>query len=208
MTKYSKYQDYVIKDGKLIGEFEEMYRDYADPWEQTSRELNAMEKFIGIKLIKGYGHSTPIEYGCGLGVFSNMLFQAVGNSVGVDISATAIKKAKKKYPGPNFIVGDILDESLLTKYKPDVICFVELSWYVLDKLEDFKKILKNRPGTGFFHSLMTYEFGEQKYGNLYFSNLEEIIDYWSDIIEVSDWGSVGNDKYNGGSRTYFYGKVK
>ena len=39
MTKYNKYQDYVIKDGKLIGEFEAMYKDYEDPWEQTTREL-------------------------------------------------------------------------------------------------------------------------------------------------------------------------
>lgn len=99
MPKYPKYQDYVIKDGKLIGEFEEMYKDFSDPWEQSSREINAMEKFIGIQLIKRYGHSTPIEYGCGLGVFTNMLFQAVGNSIGVDISTTAIQRAKENYTG-------------------------------------------------------------------------------------------------------------
>lgn len=208
MPKYPKYQDYVIKDGKLIGEFEELYKDFSDPWEQSSREINALEKFVGIQLIKRYGHSTPIEYGCGLGVFTNMLFQAVGNSIGVDISTTAIQRAKENYPEPKFIVGDILDKSLFDKYKPDVICFVEVSWYVLDKLDSFKKLLKKRPGTGFFHSLMTYNTDEQKYGNHLFSNLEEIVDYWSDIIDISDWGSIGSCNYNGGSRTFFYGKVK
>ncbi len=33
MKKYSKYQDYVIKDGELVGEFEKMYQDFDDPWE-------------------------------------------------------------------------------------------------------------------------------------------------------------------------------
>jgi hypothetical protein len=40
MKKHDKYQDYVIKDG----EFEQMYQDFDDPWEQTTRELNALEK--------------------------------------------------------------------------------------------------------------------------------------------------------------------
>ena len=28
MPKYERYQDYVIRDGRLIGEFEQMYRDF------------------------------------------------------------------------------------------------------------------------------------------------------------------------------------
>ena len=31
LTKYSRYQDYVIKNGRLVGEFDEMYRDFDDP---------------------------------------------------------------------------------------------------------------------------------------------------------------------------------
>ena len=34
MTKYSQYQDYIIKIVNLVGEFEQMYLDYSDPWEQ------------------------------------------------------------------------------------------------------------------------------------------------------------------------------
>ena len=43
MTKYSRYQDYVIKDGVIIGEFEEMYQDFNDPWEQTTKEKSACD---------------------------------------------------------------------------------------------------------------------------------------------------------------------
>ena len=30
-----RYQDYVIKDGKFIGKFEEMYQKFDDPWHQS-----------------------------------------------------------------------------------------------------------------------------------------------------------------------------
>ena len=29
------YHDYVIKDGVFLGEFEEMYKGYDDPWNQS-----------------------------------------------------------------------------------------------------------------------------------------------------------------------------
>ena len=60
-----RYQDYMIKDGKLVGKFE-------DPYGQTTKEafepskalvINACEKFR-MKL----GFSRAIELGCGFGV--------------------------------------------------------------------------------------------------------------------------------------------
>ena len=30
-----KYQDLVIKDGKFVGEFEKMYQEFSDPWNQS-----------------------------------------------------------------------------------------------------------------------------------------------------------------------------
>ena len=65
MKKHKRYQDYVIKDGKLVGEFEEMYKDHDDPWEQTKREQYASEKAIAINLIKAFKRSQVIEMGCG-----------------------------------------------------------------------------------------------------------------------------------------------
>ena len=30
-----KYQDLVIKNGKFVGEFEKMYQEFSDPWNQS-----------------------------------------------------------------------------------------------------------------------------------------------------------------------------
>jgi hypothetical protein len=62
----------MIKDGKLVGKFEDAYRDFEDPYGQTTKEafepskalvINACEKFR-MKL----GFSRAIELGCGFGV--------------------------------------------------------------------------------------------------------------------------------------------
>lgn len=209
MTKYHSYQDYVIRDGQLIGEFDEMYQDFDDPWAQSTREDHALEKLIGIELLEKYGTKRPLEYGCGLGYYTQKLYEKFGCAGGVDISGTAIQKAKQNFSGPLFSVADLLDRGVLESFNPDCICMVEISWYVLGKIDEFKKLLmETSKGCGFFHTLMTYAPGQQKYGSEYFTNLEEIKEYWSDIIDISDWGQVGHVGYGGGHRTFFYGNIK
>lgn len=50
-----------------------------------------------------------MEVGCGLGAFTNYLLTALPGIqiVGMDISKTAIEKARKSYPAIQFIVGDM-----------------------------------------------------------------------------------------------------
>ncbi len=80
---------------------------------------------------------------------------------------------------------------------------------LLEKLEEFKQILLERhSGLGFFHSLMTYAPGEQQYRREYFTNLEEILTYWSDVVDIKDWGKMSHHDLNGGYRTFFYGVIK
>ena len=88
---------------------------------------------------------------------------------------------------------------------------VEITWYVLDKLEEFKKLIKKKysgKNVGFFHTLNVYFEGEQKYGNEFFTNNLEIINYFSDLIDIEEYGEFGKKEYNGGRRTFFYGKIK
>ena len=208
MSKYPQYQDYVIRDGKLIGEFEQMYADFEDPWEQSTREEKSIEKLIGLHLLAKNKHTRPLEYGCGLGHYTQRLFEVCCNGGGVDISTTAIMKAKTKYPSPQFFVGDLLDKAILQEFKPDCLLMMEITWYILEKLADFKKIIKEYPGLGFYHTLMTYKEDEQRYGREYFTNLNQILEFWSDVINISDWGYIGRNNYDGGARTFLYGKIK
>jgi len=201
--KFKKYQDYVIKDGKFIGEFEEMYKDFKDPWEQTTREERAMEKIIAINLIKKIKAKRVIELGCGLGCFTNKIRNLGVEVLGIDISETAIKKARKKYPACKFYAGDILNKKIYRDFKPDVIIMAEITWYVLDKIDDFIKFLKKEMKNIYLiHLLTVYPKGVQKYGNDKFTNLEEIMSYFD--MDYLVWGEVHSKEQ--GNRTFFLAK--
>ena len=127
MTKYKRYQDYVIKDGKLVGEFEEMYQDFDDPWEQSERERFASEKAVCINLIESLPIQNVVELGCGFGQLTNRIQKACPSVTGLDLSPTAIKKASTFYPNCNFLVSEFPDLDLLRKLKPDCIVMAEIT---------------------------------------------------------------------------------
>jgi trans-aconitate methyltransferase len=140
-TKYPRYQDYVIKDGKLVGDFEEMYRDFEDPWEQTTREKGVFEKRIALDIIRREGYERVMELGCGLGEFTSQIQRASRFALGVDVSPTAIQKARLSHPNAEFIIGDVLDLDIYRHFKPDCIVFSEITWYILEKLDTLKTFL-------------------------------------------------------------------
>ena len=92
MAKYSKYQDYVMKNGKFIEEFEQMYKDYSDPWGHISNDDDT-HKLVCLHWIKKLKAKRIIEVGSGLGVFSNRLNQIGCDVLGIELSKTAVSKA-------------------------------------------------------------------------------------------------------------------
>lgn len=208
MSKYPRYQDYVIKEGKLVAEFEQMYVDFDDPWEQSTREQFAIEKQVTLETVKQQGFKRVLEYGCGLGHFSGKLSNISEAVLGVDISNTAISKARMRYPNVSFKQADILDWQVIKEFQPDCIILAEISWYVLEKLPVFRRYIRdNLQGCGFIHLLNTYAQGKQAYGNDYFTNLTEIMGFWSDI-EFEEWGEFSRKDLQGNKRTFCFGFIK
>jgi len=40
----SKYQDFVIKNGRLVGKFEEMFQKFSDPWKLLKKNKSGQFK--------------------------------------------------------------------------------------------------------------------------------------------------------------------
>ncbi|AMX57959.1 hypothetical protein LBK6_06275 [Leptospira borgpetersenii serovar Hardjo] len=94
---------------------------------------------------------------------------------GVDISETAIRKAKKYFLDIDFFCDDIERLGRYSEYKN--IMFSELTWYILEDnklLYAFENIAKYFKGGYFIHNLQFYEKG-QKYGTDFFTNLAGFI---------------------------------
>lgn len=101
------YHDYVFKNGKLVGEFEQMYRKSKNtPWHQDEQE-NWLDVRLTIELIKEYGSYDMIsDFGVGYGYFLNKVARCCGTEnpilYGYDISETACKKGKILFPHITF----------------------------------------------------------------------------------------------------------
>ena len=97
-------------DGAFRGDFEGMYLNIADP---LGHELNksSLNNRIFIDIIfDGDNHFERIlDLGCGLGGLLNLVTTTNkgGYSLGLDISCTAITKARDLYPALNFQCIDI-----------------------------------------------------------------------------------------------------
>lgn len=100
-------------------------------------------KFLKVicKICKIKPGSRILDLGCGTGIYT-YLFQKLGyESIGIDISETAIKKAKEQYPLSKFEVMDALNLTFDKKYF-DVIFLFGCSVVNTDVLEDIDSVFK------------------------------------------------------------------
>jgi len=201
MSARRSCQDYIIKDGVFIGAFEELYRDIEDPWDQSTIEAHRSEKAIALKLIEQLGVKRVLELGCGLGYFTRQIAALGVDVLGLDISETAIARARSMHPGCRFQVGDILDGEVYRRFEPELIVMAEVTWYVLPKLDTFLELCRRAlPQSYLLHLLHTYPPGVQQYGRDKFTNLDEIRAYFG--MSYLEWGEVCSVDIEG-TRTYF-----
>ena len=167
----SDYRDYVIKDGRFVGDFDGMYRNVRDPWHCVSLAHSFKnDLLLGAVTHVGGTVSRALDVGCGLGALTARLKTAVPDAEwhACDVSAAAIEKAAADVPGVRFFVHDLSrdEEVPLERGSLDLITMAEVMWYILPQLptvlERFFDLL--RPGG---HLLVLQYFlkpEEQTYG--------------------------------------------
>lgn len=190
------YHHYVIKDGKFIGNFEQLYRDFEDPWHQSKDEhINNSRRNMALswceRLRDLNSVSRVIELGCGFGHLTSILQHRGFSAVGIDVSEEAIRKARIQHPGSVFVAGNVEDFNLLKKFDPDIFIMAEITWYVLDHLEklisEMIKFKEERDKPVYLiHLLTTYSPGKQQYGRDKFTDLDGILSYFKlNYLEVA-----------------------
>lgn len=74
MKHSDDYHDYVFKDGKLVGKFDEMYKYSKEvPWHQDETAYHVFSE-IDMAILKQFNYDSVCEIGCGLGFFSARLY--------------------------------------------------------------------------------------------------------------------------------------
>jgi SAM-dependent methyltransferase len=170
------YHDYIIKDGRFIGQFEEMYQNCEDPWHQRCPALlERCGRYQMKMMLRTNGISSALEVGSGLGEMAKSLHNGGIHVVGIDCSHTAVRKANAAYPWIHFKEGRA--QELTNEYTDyDCVLFSELLWYVLPDLSSILKQIR-RYAKHLAVKQTFYLPGIQQYGCDYFTTLEEFIRY-------------------------------
>jgi hypothetical protein len=214
MKKKINYQDFVIKNGKFIGQFEKMYQEFKDPWNLLNENQKA--KSIIHELIYFFCNKIrnetkkklkTIEIGCGYPIISNSLHNLGFTSYGTDISKTVINRSKKM---KNFqklkkklFVSKFLNFKLYDKLNADIYIMSEISWYVLPFIKSFLNYLRSKKNVYLIHSLTVYKKNNQSYGKEYFYDLKSIKNYF-DLNYIC---SINIDYENGNKNAFFIAKI-
>jgi len=142
--------EFLIKDGKFIREFEKMYKVIKDPWSQEKNSdsdihfLSAccwLQQFIKSNTFK---IESILDIGCANGYQSEGLVDSTKAKyyTGIDVSSTIIQNASVKYGSCNriFEVNDISKYNQKYKLKFDFIFSSRTLYYVAPEI---KQVLEN-----------------------------------------------------------------
>ena len=170
------YHDYVIKDGKFIGKFDEMYEAFNDPWTQSTQP-NKYSRMAGMIHLKNFGIKSLVEWGCGLGYYADWIKKETNiTPKSLDISPVAIEKARNLFPELDFEVANISTD--LVKYSDyEAVMLSEIIWYILPDLQSIFEVLKHHYKGKYLIVNQVFYKGTQNYVTEYFINLNEFIDY-------------------------------
>lgn len=140
------YHDYVIRNGKLIGDFESMYRYSREiPWHQDKQD-DWIDVRLTRELLKDLGQFDEIhDLGCGLGYYLAILHSMLGGrAVGYDISETACEKARALFPSFEFHTLDLTQGTLRNETGERRLFVIRGTlWYVFPAIDTVVSNIRN-----------------------------------------------------------------
>jgi len=95
----------------FLGRFEAMYRaedeEGFDSWRE--RDLRPLRKRISLAILDSYNFDRVLDVGCGKGTITHLLKRRNNHVVGIDMSETAIARARASYPDIEFRCADAME---------------------------------------------------------------------------------------------------
>lgn len=214
-TRSTDYHDYIFKDGKLVGKFDDMYNYSREiPWHQDETSYSIFSN-IDIVILQQYQYQSICEIGCGLGYVSNRLNKELTSKDGgrptvteIDVSQTAINKAKSLFPEVRFICSDLLKERPLLGEYFDLVMIKEVFWYVCNNLKQFlQNVVALIKDDGFLYISQSFPEEKKWVGQEIIDSPDRLksilLQYVKPVYYCVEW----DWNYNGRPLVHFLGKI-
>ena len=196
---------------EFVGNFEELYKDQEDPWHQSGCPSDMKEFYECSRkrlddAILSINPKSLLEVGCGLGYTTQKIQNSLPNCqvTGIDISETAIKKAKEKFPNLRFITADIMSNSINIIGNYEIVVLNQILWYILESIDDvflncFKII--DQSGTIIISQGFMSNNQDQRYGRDICDGFDGLIIYLQN--KMKDFYKIEHFDYNSSNKMRF-----
>lgn len=129
-----------------------------DPWRMASpREQYRFAKTNRLILEKFGRVSSLLEIGCGEGHQSLQLRQVCDHLIGLDVSARAVERARRRCPGGEFLIGDVFSQEVSARAPFDLVLACEVLYYMSDVAATLRQMCELGS-----NGLVTYFAGEME----------------------------------------------
>lgn len=125
-----------MKQLKIYEELEAISKD-TDPWTKDATYYAQSNQHI-LDLVNMVPHDSILDVGCASGEITKLLTTISNDVTGIDVSKSAIERAKKNVPQAKFEVASLEDFQTTKKY--DVIVCAEILCYILDRKQALQKL--------------------------------------------------------------------
>lgn len=121
--------------------FENIYRQHADPWQFEDSPYERERYIVILDALTRYPYSRAYEPGCSIGVLTEALAPRCGQLEAIDISPTAVARAKdrcKDLPNVSIRCGSLPE--MIPVEQLDLVIFSEIGYYF--ERRELKKIIQ------------------------------------------------------------------
>lgn len=177
-------------------ELEQLFRWSDDPWNFESSQYEQDRLQFLSEIVKRYSHETILEVGCAEGVFTERLYGLSKQVVAIDVSPTALARAKQRCPEVMFFQKSLQEFSWTHKF--DMVVCSETLYYIKDVAEAIDKLTSLGK-----YCMVSYVHRETKNLDPYFFQMplvayerfEKSYWLWNHAMSVAVWENNGSPFY-------------
>ncbi len=119
-------------------ELDRIFQALTDPWNFESSPYERERLQLLLQRAMALPHDSVCEVGCAEGVFTQMLSAVCHHVTGIDVSPTAIDRARDRCPAPTYLVTSL--EAFQTRKPFDLVICAETLYYIKDVTSAIEKL--------------------------------------------------------------------